>query len=141
MSTSVGRGGRAGRPSARDALVVAMIGEPTGEGLPHPADVDLAAFWPRFEAAAPFHLAAGFRIATVVIATVLPRLLGHGKALAALEPDAADRVVRRAAGLPVASLLADVAKIVACFAYLSDPRVQAAERAPEPHAPPAVESA
>lgn len=117
------------RRSARDALVIAMIGVPGGD-LPHPGEVDLAAFWSRFEVAAPRHLTVGFRVATVVLAGVLPRLLGHAGGLAHLDAPAADAVVRRAATLPVASLLADVAKIVACFAYLSDPRVQAVTRAP-----------
>lgn len=122
-----GVGGRS--LSARDALVIAMIGVPSGE-LPHPAEVDLAAFWPRFDAAAPRHLTVGFRLATVVLAGVVPRLLGHARGLAHLDAEAADAVVRRAAALPLVSLLADVAKIVACFAYLSDPRVQAVTRAP-----------
>ena len=117
-----------GRRPAREALVVAMIGDPGG-GLPQPGDVDLTGFWPRFDATAPFHLAIGFRIATVVIATVLPRLLGHGGGLATLAPDEADAVVQRAVSLPLVSLLVEVAKVVACFAYFSDPEVQAVARA------------
>jgi len=115
------------RRSGRDAVVAAIIGDP-GNGLPAVRDLDLTAFWTRFDATAPAHLRLGFRLATLVIATVLPRLGGHRAALAELDADAADAVVQRAARLPLVARLADVAKIVACFAYGSDERVQDAVR-------------
>lgn len=117
----------ASRRSARDALVIAMLGDPGG-GLPEPAELDLVRFWARFDRAAPLHLAAGFRVATVVIAVVLPRVMGHRSGLARLDGEAADAVVQRAARLPLITLLVEVAKIVACFAYFSDPRVDAVVR-------------
>lgn len=115
------------RLSARDAVVTAMIGNP-GAGLPDVRDLDLAPFWSRFDAAAPLHLRLGFRLATIVIASVLPRLAGHHASLADLDADAADAVVQRAARWPLVAPLADVAKIVACFAYGADERVQDAVR-------------
>ncbi len=104
-----------------------MIGDPGGEFLT-PAEVDLPGFWVRFEAAAPFHLAWGFKAATVLIAVVLPRLMGHAHGLARLSAEDADAVIQRAATLPVVAMVTEVAKIVACFAYFSDPRVQTVAR-------------
>lgn len=117
----------ASRRSGRDALVIALLGDPGGD-LPPPDELDLDRFWARFDRAAPLHLAAGFRAATVVIAMALPRLMGHRWGLARLDADAADRVVARAARLPLVNLLVEVAKVVACFAYFSDPQVDAAVR-------------
>ncbi len=107
--------------------MIALLGDP-GCGLPPPDQLDLDRFWARFDRAAPLHLAAGFRVATVVIAVALPRLMGQRRGLAGLDADAADRVVGRAARLPLVDLLVEVAKVVACFAYFSDPRVDAAVR-------------
>jgi len=115
------------RRSTRDALVIALLGDP-GDGLLDPADLDLDAFWIRFDDAAPLHLAAGFRAATVGIGTVLPRLLGHVNGLGGLSLDDADAVIQRADRLPGFTLLAEVAKVVACFAYFSDPRADRAVR-------------
>ena len=115
------------RRSARDALVVALLGDPA-DGLPSPRDLDLERFWRHFDAAAPLHLRAGFGAATILVAIVVPRLLGHGHGLAHLDPDAADAVVQRAAGLPLVNAVVEVAKIVACFAYFSDDRVTDAVR-------------
>jgi len=103
--------------------VRALIGDP-GAGLPPVDQVDLDGFWVRFDATAPRHLAAGFWVATVVIASLLPRLMGHLTGLARLDADAADAVVQRAGSLPLVTMLTDVAKVVACFAYFSDPQVQ-----------------
>lgn len=104
-----------------------MIGDPR---LPLPAvpQVDLPAFWRSFDDNAPVHLRAGFRLATVAIAVVLPRLMGHARGLSRLPADDADAVVQRATSLPGLSDLAEVAKLVACFAYFSDPAVQSAAR-------------
>jgi len=116
------------RRPAREALVIAMIGDP-GRGLPDIAEVDFEQFWARFDAAAPLHVAVGLEAATVMIARVLPRLMGHRCGLARLDADAADAVVQRAARLPALGPLTEVAKVVACFAYFSDPGVQRAVRA------------
>lgn len=75
------------------------------------------------------HLRFGMMAATVLVAIVFPRLLGNRSGLADLDADRADAVVQRAAALPVLGLTVEVAKIVACFAYFSDPRVDAAVRA------------
>lgn len=104
-----------------------MIGDP-GPPLPPFAAVDLAAFWRSFDRAAPLHVRAGLRTATVVIAVLLPRTMGHARGLRALPPEDADAVVQRAAALPVLADLAELGKLVACFAYFSDPAVQAAAR-------------
>lgn len=104
-----------------------MLGDP-GEPLPPTTSVDLDAFWVRFDAAAPAHLALGFKVATLLIAVVLPRLMGHASGLAGLDADAADAVVQRAARLPLLNLVTEVAKIVSCFAYFADDDVQAVVR-------------
>jgi hypothetical protein len=119
------------RRSARDALVLAMLGDPRPDpslGVPPVAELDLAGFWPRFDARAPLHLAAGFRVATLAIARVLPRAMGHARGLGALAPDQADAVVQRAASLRALAPLAEVAKVVACFAYFADDRFESAYR-------------
>lgn len=126
MSTGRRARARARRPP-RDALVVALLGDPGG-GLPSPADLDLEAFWARFDAVAPAHLRLGMLAATMLIARLLPRLLGYGGGLADLDANRADAVVQRAATLPVLGLTTEVAKIVACFAYFSDPWVDAVVR-------------
>lgn len=107
--------------------MAAVIADPGGD-LPAARDVDYGAFWPRFTATAPWPLAHGFRVATWVIAIALPRLLGHRSGLAGLGPDEAEAVIQRATRLPGVASLTEVAKIVACFAYFSDPRVDAAIR-------------
>ena len=83
----------------------------------------------RFDAAAPAHLRAALTLASVSVAVVLPRLRGHRNGLAGLPPDEADDVMRQAARIPGLSSLLEVVKVVACFAYFADPRVQAAVRA------------
>jgi hypothetical protein len=112
---------------AREALVQAVLGDP-GIGLPAPSEVSLDRFWERFDSSAPAHLLLGFRVATVLIAVVLPRLLGYGSGLHGLDPERADAVIQKAWRVPGLRELVEVAKVVACFAYFSDPRVQAAVR-------------
>ena len=58
----------------RDALLAAILPAP-GRGLPAMEDVDLRAFWARFETAAPVHLRLGLRVASLVLGA-LPRVLG-----------------------------------------------------------------
>ncbi|MFO0757227.1 MAG: hypothetical protein U0359_12100 [Byssovorax sp.] len=110
----------------RDALVAAMIPAP-GAGLPAAADVDLRAFWPRFEAAAPLHLRLGFR-ASVLALGALPLALGYGRSLADLDDDAREAFLQRASALPGMVALLDVAKIVVGLAYFADPGVEAIVR-------------
>lgn len=112
--------------AARDALVRALVGRP--DGLPAPAELDLAPFWARFDAAAPWHVRVGFAVAATTIGSVLPRLHGHRRGLADLDDDAAERVVAAAADHALTAPLCEAARVVACFAYLSDERVEAAVR-------------
>lgn len=112
----------------RDALLDALL--PAADPLPGAGGVDLAAFWPRFEAAAPAHLALGFRAAVALEAAVLPWLLGYFRTLPALSPDQRDAVLRRADRLPLFRDLLEVAKVVGCLALFADPGVQATVRAP-----------
>jgi hypothetical protein len=99
-----------------------------GNGLP-PADaLDLSAFWPRFEAAAPIHLRLAFRTATIVIAGLLPITLGYRHTLAALDDGARDAILARAANIPAVAPLLDIAKIVTAFAYFDNPHVEAIVR-------------
>ena len=128
----VGQGGTHRRSGVRarrdrDALVAAVIGDP-GAGLPAPSDVDFAAFWERFDATAPAHLRLGFATAVTMISSIAPRLLGHRGGLARLDAATASRVVERAARVPGLDALTEVAKVVACFAYFSDPAVDALVR-------------
>lgn len=111
----------------RDALLGAILPAP-GRGLPALADLDLSPFWPRFFAVAPLHLRLGLGVAVVVLGSALPRALGHLRALPGLAPEVREAIVVRAHGLPLLRDLCEVAKIVACFAYFSDPAVQAAAR-------------
>ncbi|MCB9780237.1 MAG: hypothetical protein H6742_16840 [Alphaproteobacteria bacterium] len=110
--------------NARDALITAMIPAP-GDGLPALGDLDLRGFWPRFQAAAPWHLRAGLALCTVVVGTVLPLLL-RGRRLATLDADGRDAVLQRADRLPLCRDLLEVARLVACLAYFDDDGVQAA---------------
>jgi len=110
----------------RDALVRAVIGRP--DGLPAPRDLDLAPFWARFDAAAPWHVRVGFAVATTAIAVALPRLTGHRHGLGGLDDDTAEQILATATAHPLTAPLCDAARVVACFAYLSDERVDAAVR-------------
>lgn len=116
------------RRSSRDALVMAIIGRP--EGLPGPERADLASFWRRFDSAAPVHVRFGFGVATLVLATVSPRLQGHVRGLASLDGDTAEAVVRRALRSPIGRPLRDAATLVACFAYFDDDRIETIARGP-----------
>jgi len=116
------------RGSSRDALVLAIIGRPSG--LPGPERVDLAAFWRRFDTSAPWHVRVGLAAADVVVARIAPRLAGHRGGLATLDAAAADDLVRRTAANPVLRPLLDAATVVACFAYFDDDRVEAIVRGP-----------
>ncbi len=110
----------------RDALLEALL--PPAGALPGLGDVDLTDFWPRFDAAAPRHLALGFRAAVTLEAAVLPWLCGHLRTLPRLTPDELDAVLRRADRLPLFRDLLEVAKVVGCLGLFADPAVQAAVR-------------
>jgi hypothetical protein len=110
------------RGETRDALVLALVGR--AEGLPGPERTALAAFWARFDAAAPRHVRAALTTATVVVGVLLPRAFGHRGGLASLGAVDAERVVQRAAGSALLRPLLEATSIVACFAYLSDPAVE-----------------
>lgn len=107
----------------RDALVAAIIPAPGGE-LPAAADLDLATFWNRFGRVAPIHVRLGFRVAVLLLAGLLPWLLGYFRTLPRLNADQQDAVIQRADRLPLISKLLEVAKLVTCLAYFADPAVQ-----------------
>lgn len=106
----------------RDAFVAAMLPS-VGQGLPGADELDLRAFWPRFEEAAPRSLSRGFRAATLAIGH-LPYVLGYGRALDELGADEREEVLRKAARIPGFDALLDVAKVVVCFAYFNDPGIE-----------------
>ena len=111
----------------RDALLASILPAP-GRGLPGIDDVDLRAFWARFDADAPVHLRLGLRTATLVLGGALPRLLGYPGSVADLSIDEREAFITRAAELPGASALVEIAKVVASLAYFTDPAVQATAR-------------
>jgi len=88
--------------------------------------VDLALFWPRFDAVAPLHLRLGLRLATWVLC--FGPLLMLRRPLARLAPPARDEALRRMARWPGIGELVEVARIVACFALFDDDAVQAQVR-------------
>ncbi|MBM4344324.1 MAG: hypothetical protein FJ100_13220 [Deltaproteobacteria bacterium] len=112
----------------RDALFGAMLPRGVGRsGRPGFADLDLAAFWSRFERAAPWTLRWGLR-ASVWLLTWLPGPLGFGwRSVARLRADDRDRYVAMLLDSDhwVLRQLADTLKIVSCFAYFQDPAVRA----------------
>lgn len=115
----------------RDALMATLLPALEGElgaRLPAYGDVDLRAFWPAFEAAAPAHVRAGLRAASLSVG-LLPRLMGYGRALPELDAEEREAFIVRAASLPGVAVLLEVAKVVAGLAYFSHPEVQAAGRA------------
>lgn len=110
----------------RDALVRSVIGRPSG--LPDPATTDLTAFWAEFDREAPWHVRTGLAVACTVVGGMLPRLHGHRGGLAELDARQAGALVERAAASSFTAPLVEMAKVVACFAYLSDEQVDAAVR-------------
>lgn len=119
----------------RDALLDAMIPEP-GNGLPALADVARGDFWQRFAGAAPWTLRLGLRAATWLVGGAAPLALGHRATFARLDADARDDVLRRTARLPGGETLLLLVKLVACFAYFDDERVQSIARAHADTPPP-----
>jgi hypothetical protein len=115
----------------RDALLDAMIPEPGG-GLPPMAAVDRRTFWPRFERSAPWALRLGFRAATYFVGGLAPFLLGHRHVFTGLDAAARDDVLQRVERVPGGAELVLVVKLVACFAYFDDPKVQATVRGTDP---------
>lgn len=99
-----------------------------GRGLPALSELDLSAFWPAFDAAAPAHLRLGLRTACLVLGSA-PRLMGFGRSLSALSDDERERFIVRAAETPGLAQLVEVAKVVAAMAYFSDAHVQDVARA------------
>jgi hypothetical protein len=114
----------------RDTLLGAIIPgatAPPGRVLPSLQETDLAAFWPRFRAAAPIHVRLALAGATLALGGLLP-VATTGRPLSRLSAEARERVIGRAAALPVARDLLEIAKVIACLAYFEDPSVQARVR-------------
>ncbi len=93
-----------------------MLGGPPPD-LPPLTDAHLAAFWRRFDDTAPLHLRAGFTLAT---------------ALLSLPPGTRATVLERADRLPGPDRLVELVRVVASFAYFSDPETDAAFRQAAP---------
>ena len=72
------------------------------------------------------------RVTSLLCAAVLPRLLGFGGGLGALDAPTREDALRRMAALPLAADLLEIAKVVACFAYFDDPCIQRAIRQAAP---------
>ena len=97
--------------------------------MPALAEIDRGDFWRRFATAAPWTLRVGFRAATWLVGGVAPFALGHRATLARLDAAARDDVLQRTARLPGGAALLLLVKLVACFAYFDDDRVQTVARA------------
>lgn len=110
--------------SWRDALLGACL--PGGPGRPGVDELDLAAFWRRFEATAPAHLKAGLWLATWVLG-LLPLVL-FSPPLPWQGAERRDATLRRLSRWPGVGELVEVAKVVACLACFFDPGVQQAVR-------------
>lgn len=107
----------------RDALLGAMI--PGGGGWPSVGELDLAPFWTLYAATAPPLVRFGLR-AAVLFLTWLP-LITRLRPFHRLPPAARDHFLGRAARsrLYLVRQLVMTVKVVACLAYLRDPRVRA----------------
>lgn len=110
-------------PALRDALVAAMLPAPGGD-LPGAGQLDLSGFWQRFDAAAPLHLRLAFRAATLMIAGMLPFALGYRRSFTALDEEARETILQRAARMPTMAPLLEMIKVVVAFAYFDDARVE-----------------
>lgn len=106
----------------RDDLLHAIMPAP-GRGLPALSELDLRAFWLRFDEVAPLHLQFGLRAAAVALGGLLPRVLS-GRSLAALPEADQERLLLRMASLPGGAQLVDLAKVVAGLAYFSVPEIE-----------------
>jgi hypothetical protein len=102
--------------SHRDALVRAL--------LPLDAPLDTGTFWPRFDRSAPTHLRAALAVGVAVLAVLGP-LLTTGRTLRASSPDQRERFITRAAAAPLVRALVPVLRLVACWAWFDDDRVDA----------------
>lgn len=96
----------------------------SGKALPPMAELDRRDFWRRFAQSAPWTLRFGFRAATWLVGCIAPAVLGHRTTFTRLDDDTRDDVLRRTEQLPGGAALLLLVKLVACFAYFDDPRVQ-----------------
>lgn len=110
-------------PALRDALVAAMLPAPGG-GLPSAGELDLSQFWAQFDAVAPWHLRLAFRTSTFVLGGMLPFALGYRCTLTALDENAREDFLRRAATMSTMAPLLDIVKVVVAFAYFNDEKVE-----------------
>lgn len=96
----------------------------SGGDRPGLGDLDLSAFWARFQVVAPLHLRLALRVATWGVGAFLPCVLLAGTGLVAMDAPAREALIQRAARLPLFADLLEVSKLVATLAYFSDPAVQ-----------------
>lgn len=103
-----------------ERLLQAVIPGPNGL-----ASIDLTAFWVRFQAAAPPHLRLGLRVATWGL-SFAPLFICRRPLFRQSDPDVC---LQRVAAWPVLMDLAEIVKVVACFAYFQDAVIQERVRA------------
>lgn len=115
-------------------LFAAILPRPTeiSASMPSLDEVDLDAFWPRFEATAPTTLVFALRSAALAVDVVLPRAKGIRGNLTAQNEATRERLLENAEGIPGLRDLLEVLKLVACLAYFDDPRAQAGARSEAP---------
>jgi hypothetical protein len=119
----------------RDALLGAMI--PARGVLPSAAALELDGFWRLYQETAPPLLRVGLRVAVWTLTLLAPFYARRARLFPGLPPVEQDRVLQRAAGSSsyLVRQLAMTLKLLACFAYLRDPRVRAAVEQGGAHAP------
>jgi hypothetical protein len=119
----------------RDALLGAMI--PARGALPAASALDLDGFWRLYHETAPPLLRVGLRAAVWALTLLAPFYARWARLFPRLAPVEQDQVLKRAAGSSsyLVRQLAMTIKLLACFAYLRDPRVRAAVEQSGTHAP------
>ena len=107
----------------RDALLGSMI--PRAGDRPGLGELNLTDFWTLYREAAPPVLRFGLRVA--VWSLTWGALFAAGRPFHRLEPARQDRLLERAAGSRwyLVRQLVTTLKLIACFAWLHDPKVRA----------------
>jgi hypothetical protein len=116
---------------ARDALIVVLLGAPAG-GAPALSTMDRRAFWKRFDVVAPLHLRLAVRGLAFGLVWVYPLMVWPPRPWFQRTLAEQEDVLRRFAGVAGLGAALDLIKVVACFAWFDDDRVQDEFRGRQP---------